>query len=387
MRRRPMQAWPKGYQASTKSGSASRLGLLFALACVAALTSATSAAAAPTVSYSCTPTPTSCVGWYRSNVRIQWTYNDPDGVMNTDGCNTHTVTTDTTGSPEHCYVQDLNGIWTRIDLSLRRDATPPQITAVAPSRAPDFDGWYTHPVGLTWSGTDATSGLASCSSATYAGPDSSAAQATGTCRDKAGNVASTSFSLKYDATPPTLTNVGVVSRASSDLLRWTSTGRTDTAVVQRWARGSSQRAVIFRGSDVRFVDKKIHVGLEYIYAVQTIDQAGNVSKRITVKGLPKVLTLHPMRYVPRAAPHPVLRWPKVRGADYYHVQLFRGSKRILAAWPSTRQLALPHSWKWARHRYTLRPGRYRWFAWAGLGRRAFARYHSIGRARFIVPRR
>ena len=67
------------------------------------------------------------------------------------------------------------------------------------------------------------------------------------------------------------------------------------------------------------------------------------------------------------------------------MQLFRGSTRILAAWPSKRQLGLASSWKWARHRYTLSPGRYRWFVWGGLGKRSFARYRAMGSARFIVP--
>ena len=199
--------------------------------------------------------------------------------------------------------------------------------------APDFNGWYNHAVGFTWSGNDATSGIASCTLKSYSGPDGAAAKAVGSCRDNAGNVASSSFALKFDATPPKLSKIGVTSRAGSDLVRWTSTSPSDTAVVERWARGSSGEPVVFRGAASRFVDKKVQVGLEYVYAIQTTDQAGNVSKRITVAGLPKILTLRPMSYVPRAAPDPILRWARKRGASYYHVQLFRGSKRILAAWP------------------------------------------------------
>ena len=255
----------------------------------------------------------------------------------------------------------------------------------SPARAPDVNGWYNHAVALTWSGSDATSGIASCSSGSYAGPDGATVKAAGNCRDKAGNVASGAFALKYDATPPKLSKIGVTSRAASDLVRWASTSPTDTAVVQRWGRGSSEEPVVFRGAASSYVDKKIQVGREYVYAIQTTDQAGNASKRITVAGLPKVLTLGKMPYVPRAAPNPILRWQRVRGASYYHVQLFRGSKRILAAWPASRQLALPTTWKWAGHRYRLKPGKYRWYAWAGIGRRSFAKYDRIGSARFIVP--
>jgi len=69
------------------------------------------------------------------------------------------------------------------------------------------------------------------------------------------------------------------------------------------------------------------------------------------------------------------------------VQLFRGSKRILAAWPLKPTLDLPTAWRWAGHRYRLSPGRYHWYVWEGLGQRSFARYKTVGNASFIVPRR
>ena len=119
---------------------------------------------------------------------------------------------------------------------------------VSPARPPDVNGWYNHAVALTWSGSDATSGIASCSSGSYAGPDGASIKAAGNCRDNAGNVASGAFALKYDATPPKLSKVGVTSRAASDLVRWTSTSAADTAVVQRWARGSSEEPVVFHGA-------------------------------------------------------------------------------------------------------------------------------------------
>jgi hypothetical protein len=76
----------------------------------------------------------------------------------------------------------------------------------------------------------------------------------------------------------------------------------------------------------------------------------------------------------------------VSGARYYHVQLFFGSKRILAAWPQAHELGLPAAWKWAGRRHRLGPGRYRWYVWAGLGPRTLAQYRSIGSAQFTVPR-
>ena len=96
------------------------------------------------------------------------------------------------------------------------------------------------------------------------------------------------------------------------------------------------------------------------------------------------MTLRNRSYVPRTAGPPVLRLPTVAGASYYHVQLFRHKKRILAAWPLRPQLSLRASWKWAGHSYRLTQGRYSWFAWAGFGRRSAARYKLLGSAYFVV---
>src|SRR4029453_65559 len=81
--------------------------------------------------------------------------------------------------------------------------SPPPVFPPSPAGAPNANGWYRNPVTVTWNGSDATSGIASCpSSATYSGPDSGAAAPGATCTDRAGNSASASFALKYDSTPP-----------------------------------------------------------------------------------------------------------------------------------------------------------------------------------------
>ena len=72
-------------------------------------------------------------------------------------------------------------------------------------------------------------------------------------------------------------------------------------------------------------------------------------------------------------------------ASYYHVQLFRNGKRILAVWPQKTQFALRTHWRWAGRQYRLAPGQYAWFAWAGFGARAAAHYKLLGHSTFIVP--
>ena len=50
------------------------------------------------------------------------------------------------------------------------DATAPSASTTL-DRGADHNGWYNAPVGHTTSGTDATSGIATCSSGSYSGPD------------------------------------------------------------------------------------------------------------------------------------------------------------------------------------------------------------------------
>jgi hypothetical protein len=86
--------------------------------------------------------------------------------------------------------------------TLKYDATKPQVTGVTPS--PDPSGWYTQPVVFGFQGNDPTpgSGLDSCPAVTYDGPDGADAAVTGACLDKAGNVGTRLFPLKYDDTGP-----------------------------------------------------------------------------------------------------------------------------------------------------------------------------------------
>jgi hypothetical protein len=332
-------------------------------------------------------------GWYRGSslgnlVRVFWTYN----VDVLQGCtNPSKVDGPTTGTRASCTVILTNGqplTWYTAPIKIDRD--PPTGVAASLSRGPDFNGWYNHPLGVAWRGGDATSGIASCSVLTYSGPDRAGARIGGGCTDRAGNGASTAIAINYDATAPVLNKVSITSKAGSDLVHWKSTSPSDTVVLQRWTRGTKEPAagkgVVFRGTGETFTDTKIRSSLEYTYAVQTFDQAGNASRKISVLAFPKVLTLGKTPYTPRAASSPILRWDRSRGAKYYHVQLFRGSKRILAAWPLSHQLKLRSAWKWSGHRYRLAPGRYRWYVWAGIGKRSFARYRTIGSAQFIVPR-
>jgi hypothetical protein len=326
-------------------------------------------------------------GWYRGSaggnyVVVRWSVT---GADSTDCTFAVRIDGPTTGTTRSCTASNAAGPVTATTRAIMIDADPP-IVAASPARSPDANGWYNHAVAIGWHGSDATSGIAGCSAVTYAGPDAAGAAVAGGCSDNAGNTASIPFGLNFDATAPKLSDLAVDSGAGADLLRWRSSSPADDAIVSRAARGSGKQRVVFQGSATRFVDRSIRNGVEYRYSVRTYDQAGNASNGVTVLALPKVVTLHGPAYVARTPTRPILRWSRVRGATYYHVQLFRRGKRILAAWPRVPQLALRATWAWGGKRYRLSPGRYRWFAWAGFGARSAARYKLLGKDDFIVTR-
>ncbi len=82
---------------------------------------------------------------------------------------------------------------------------------------------------------------------------------------------------------------------------------------------------------------------------------------------------------------PLLAWSAVKRASYYHVQVFRGSRRVLAAWPTATTFQLKRTWVMNGRRFRLRPGTYRWYVWPGYGRLSASRYGGrLGGSTFVV---
>jgi hypothetical protein len=262
--------------------------------------------------------------------------------------------------------------------TLRYDATPPTITGAFPSRPPDFDGWYNHPVTFVFTGTDAMSGMEPCT-ATYAGPDSSSAKLVGTCYDRAGNAATHAVSLRYDATPPPL-NVGATAGDGIVSFHWRST--TNVEIARSPGLRGPHASVLYDGASGSFTDTRPRDGVRYIYTLTAKDGAGNTTKRsISITPGPRLLA--PAANAPVTTP-PLLRWTPVRGASYYNVQLQRGRK-LLSAWPVHASLQLKRVWRFDGHEYRLAPGRYSWYVWPGFGPFSASRYGPlIGRRAFIV---
>jgi hypothetical protein len=82
---------------------------------------------------------------------------------------------------------------------------------------------------------------------------------------------------------------------------------------------------------------------------------------------------------------PVILWAKVAAATYFNVQIWRGKRKVLSAWPNVPRLRVPSSWVFDGAAVRLDPGTYTWFVWPGLGDRKQARYgHLLGSSTFVV---
>lgn len=270
--------------------------------------------------------------------------------------------------------------------TLNYDDTPPTMDGAIPSRPPDHNGWYNHPVSFAFSGTDSISGIASCSRPTYSGPDTASAVVTGNCTDRAGNVATLPISLSYDSTPPTLDasaspGDGIVN------LNWNATESVAPVTSVQIARSprfnSATTSALHRGHSGSFRDTSVRNWVTYKYTIQAWDQAGNETIRtITVTPGPRLLG--PANGARLTTP-PTLRWTPIHSATYYNVQLFRGDGKVLSMWPAHAKLQLTRRWHFGGHLRRLKPGKYRWYVWPGYGRRSAARYGSmVGKGTFVV---
>jgi hypothetical protein len=263
-------------------------------------------------------------------------------------------------------------------LGLRYDATPPTITNGFPSRAPDYNGWYNHPVTWVFTGTDAMSGMEPCS-ATYAGPDSDTAQVTGVCRDHAGNVGTLTVSFRYHATPPAL-NLSALAGDELVSLHWTA--GTKVAITRVPGLHGPHASRLYEGGSGSYTDERTRDGVKYTYTIKGRDLAGNVAQR-TVSVVPGARLIAPAPNARLTAP-PLLRWTPARGASFYNVQLFKGGK-VLSTWPVHASLQLSSAWRFGGAQYRLLPGRYAWYVWPGFGSLSAPRYGAlIGHRTFVV---
>jgi hypothetical protein len=343
-----------------------------------------SAVAAPELTYECSPAPQNCLGWYRSAVTLTWDWNQHQASPIAGNCNPRQFVNDTAGTATFCEIEDVNGLTTKHTVVIHVDRTPPKVDAAVPARPPDHGDWFNHPVGFSFQGSDATSGLQSCAPVTYSGPDGAGAQVRGSCRDVAGNAAAAAFPLNYDATPPGAPEARAIPGDGLVRLEWSGTQGADAVEIVRMTPGAP--TALYRGAGPDFVDRGLANGTSYRYRLTAIDRAGNTATS-EVGATPTSAPLLTPTAGGRLKAPPLLVWRKRKGATYYNVQVFRGGRKILSRWPRTNRLQLHRTWRFRGRKYRLRPGRYVWYVFPGYGKRAARNYGRVlGRRTFVVTR-
>jgi hypothetical protein len=402
-------------------------------------------------------------GWFRSNVTVQWQQSNPGDITSSTGCEPGTQVTAEGLSTRTCSVTAVGPAGEHtvsLSVNVRIDKSAPSAAGGA-SRGPDSNGWYNQPVSFGFSGTDAVSGIASCSSQTYGGgdggsvsvsgtctdvagntsapavvgfqydatppgvsatpdapptgawyrkpvtvsfggsdatsgiasctapvrykgPDGEGAAVKGTCTDAAGNSAETTFAFKYDATAPKLLKPKALAAKGVVRVTWARAADVaSTQLIRTPGLKNAKPAVVYTGKAAAFVDKAVRPGVSYRYQVVVGDAAGNLSGRVVTARLTEAL------YRPAAGARvrgPVqLAWQQKAGTTFYNLQLYRNGVKIMSVWPRRAGFVVPRSWRYGGKTYALQPGRYVWYVWPAKGTRAQPQFGRVlGRSSFVV---
>jgi uncharacterized repeat protein (TIGR01451 family) len=175
----------------------------------------------------------------------------------------------------------------------------------------------------------------------------------------------------------------------SVVVRWRVPSDPDFERVEltRSSAGAGRR-VVYRGKGERFADRRLRNGVRYAYELRSFDRAGNASAGVRFAARPKALLLFSPLPNARVSAAPLLRWAAVRDSGFYNMQLYRGSKKVLTAWPRSNRIRLRARWTFRGRAERLAPGTYHWFVWPARGPRSRPRYGPLlGRSSFLVVRR
>ena len=189
-----------------------------------------------------------------------------------------------------------------------------------------------------------------------------------------------------DTTPPP-----AVSGPAADVgyrrlvLSWTASADTDHVVVYRSTSAKEATgSEVYSGPATSYAEPKFVNASYHRYAITSYDKAGNASAPVHVVVPASALLLSPADgSTVHAEKAQLFRWRAIPNASWYNIQLWRGGRKVLTAWPRTPSFPLPATWKSRGHRFELGRGYYTWFVWPGFGPRAGGRYGDLaGHAQF-----
>ena len=189
-------------------------------------------------------------------------------------------------------------------------------------------------------------------------------------------IAELKVQLRYDATAPAV--AGARARRDRKVVRVTWKRPADAAAIEvERTPGVDGRTstVVYQGRGESFVDRSVRAGAVYRYEIRAFDAAGNVGTLQVSTGQAQALHRPAAGAVVRAPV--VLAWKAAANARFYNVQLYRGGRKVLSAWPKGSTFRLGRGWVYAGAKQSLRPGLYRWYVWPARGTRERPVYGAV----------
>ncbi|WP_411720418.1 OmpL47-type beta-barrel domain-containing protein [Mycetocola sp.] len=164
---------------------------------------------APTVSHSLSPAP-NADDWNNSDVTVRFTAKDDDkgsGVATVSP--SVVVSSETAGQVITGTAKDTAGNVGTDSVTVKLDKTAPAISGAVTAGTLTASGWYNGPVTVTFTCSDALSGVATCPDPVVLSANGTNT-ASGTVTDKAGNTRSVTVDgIRIDREKPTLTDADV----------------------------------------------------------------------------------------------------------------------------------------------------------------------------------
>jgi hypothetical protein len=164
---------------------------------------------APAVSHTLSPEP-NAEDWNRTDVTVTFAAKDDDNGSGVAGVTPPViVSSETAGLVVTGTAKDKADNVGTDAVTVRLDKTPPTISGAVTTSSANGNGWYNGPVTVTFTCSDALSGVATCPDPVIL-TDNGVNTAKGTVTDKAGNEATAQIAgIKIDQEKPTLTTAGV----------------------------------------------------------------------------------------------------------------------------------------------------------------------------------
>ncbi|UQN08819.1 PxKF domain-containing protein [Deinococcus sp. QL22] len=160
-----------------------------------------------------TPITPNVNGWFNQTVVVKFTCADDLSGLSTNACpEPITVSADTTGKAISETVKDNAGnISVPAVLTIKLDKTAPVISAAA-DRAPNSNGWYSDNVTVTFTCSDAMSGVTDSCPASKLISAEGTTPVSDTVTDQAGNTATSNIvTVKLDKTSPVISGSDMVN--------------------------------------------------------------------------------------------------------------------------------------------------------------------------------